>query len=515
MKTFRPRALLFFICLLLVCAGLYPQEEREEQQEQGKKKTDREYKPREQKLYIDIPLAFGEVFFVNFFGNAYWRLWGPDSEVAYFTPDSIRCNLNPKSWEFEMGQEGDTFLVNQFLHPYAGANYFASARSNNINFYWSILYSTFGSFTWEVFGETDTPAINDAINTIFGGMVMGEVLHRLYIEVDKGGIAGKIMSTIVSPADRLTALIRGYGPEEGLSKISGSSFAFGFSYINAKFFDDKNEITSWDTPAAFINFDIVYDNPYTAHGNTPFAQFDLNTSLTVSIQPFYNLTIIIDGYLASWLLADNDTNQASNGITLHLDDYITDKGFMDLNNGRENLSFYAQSLDYSVKWLRRNRNIHNKSFDFSLKTHLGFSPWAITDYNGGEVNPGTGEKDDYNLYLFGGNIKLFMELREINEEGSALTSGALSSGADKGQVLSLSLCLYDTLNLPYTPSFDVNTIFFFSKLAYSLPLTKRLSLYAADSFMLLYCRLTRDAGAEFPDITRWYNSAQLGLKISF
>jgi len=495
MKT-RRRVLFVIACFFFVCTNLSAQEE---------KKTGREYKPREQKLYIDIPLAFGEVMTINLIGNAYWRLWGPDSEAAYFTPDSMRNNLNPRVWEFEMGQVGDTFLVNQFLHPYAGANYFASARSNNINFFWSMLFSAFGSLSWEALGETDTPAISDAINTTFGGIAMGEMLHRLYIELDKGGTAGKIISSIVSPPDRLTALIRGYGPEEGQSKIRGSSFAFGFSWINAKFFDGKDEITSWNTPAAFINFDIVYDNPYTEHGYTPFAQFDLNTSLTVSVQPFYNLTIIADGYLASWLLADNETAQASNGVTLHFDDFITDKGFMDLNNGRENLSFYAQSLDYSVKWLRHDSSIFNKAFDFSLKTHLGFSPWAITDYNGGEINPNTGEKDDYNLYLWGGNFKLFMEFREMNEDG----------GVKNGHVLAFSLCFYDAWNIPKTPGFDVNAIFLFSKLAYSFPLTEKLSLYAADSFMLLYCRLTRDAGAEFPDITRWYNSAQLGLKISF
>jgi len=98
-----------------------------------------------------------------------------------------------------------------------------------------------------------------------------------------------------------------------------------------------------------------------------------------------------------------------------------------------------------------------------------------------------------------------MELRRTNEEGVM----------KNGQALTFSLCVYDTWNIPKTPGFDVNTIFLFSKLAYSFPITDKLSLYAADSFLLLYCHLTRNAGAEFPDITRWHNNAQLGLKISF
>ena len=486
-------------CLLLVCTGLYAQEEQQEQ----KVKKGREYKPGEQKLYIDIPPAFGEVMF-----------WKPDSEEAYFTPDSICGSLNPKVWEFETVREDDTFLVNQFLHPYAGANYFDYARSNKTNFYWSMLFSAFGGLSWETLDETDTPAISDAINTTFIGIVLGEILHRLFIELNNSGISEIIILSIMSSPDRATALIRGYGPQENMSKMQGSSFAIGFPWINARLFDNKNEIASWNSPAGFINFDIVYNNPYTAHSNTPFAQFDLISSLTLSLQPLYNLTIIADGYLASWLLADNYSNQASNGITLHLDDFITDKGFMDLDIGREFLSFYAQSLDYSVKWLRMDRRLFNKPFDFSMKTHLGFSPWAIIDYNGGEINHNTREKDDYNLYLFGGNIKLFMELREIIEESGALTSGALTSGVNNGQVFSLSLCLYDTWNFPKTPGFDVNTLFLFSKIAYSFPLTGMFSFYAADSFLFFNCRLTRDKGAEFPDITRWYNSAQFGIKFS-
>jgi hypothetical protein len=502
MKTFRPqKTLLVFICFLLVCAGLFAQEE---QQEQNEKKPGRVYKPREQKLYIDIPLTIGEITLINLIGNGYWRLWGPDKEAAYFTAASIRRNLNPKVWTMETGQGGDTFLTNQFIHPYAGGLYFASARSNNINFYWSFLFSAFGSITWEALGETDSPALSDTINTAFGGIVIGEMFHRLFIELDKGGIAGKIGSFFISPTDRLTAAIRGYGPEEGPGKIFSSELAFGFSWINAKFFDDDDEVTSWNTPAGFINYDLSYGDPCTAHSKTPFEQFDFNTSLTVTVPFIHNFIFSANGYLASWLLADDDINQASGGITLHFDDFITDKGILDLNNGRENLSFNAHSLDYSVKWRRNGYSIFNKPFALSLKTHLGFSPWAVTDYNGGEYNE-KGEKDDYNLYLFGGNFKLFMELRQMSEDG----------GKKNGHVMAFSLCFFDMWNIPKTPGFDVNTIFLFSKLAYSFPLTEKLSLYAADSFMLLYCRLTRDAGAEFPDITRWYNSAQLGLKISF
>jgi hypothetical protein len=497
MKIPRPRpALSVFMCFLLACAGLWAQEDAETAAVPAE--TGSKHKPRERNLLIDIPLTIAEITLINMVGNVYWRFWGPDSEAAYFTAESIRTNMNPKVWGFEEGQGGDTFLTNQFIHPYAGGLYFASARSNNFNFYLSMLFSSFGTLSWEALGETDSPAISDSINTAVGGLVIGEILHRLYIELDKGGIAGKIGATILSPTDRITAAVRRYGPEKSPGKIRGSSLALGSSWINARFFDDNDEVTSWNMPAAFINYDLVYDDPYTAHSKTPFDQFDLNTSLTVSFPFLYNFIFMANGYLASWILADDETNQASNGVTLHFDDFVTDKGLLDLNNGRENLSFNANSLDYTIKW----RHILNKSY-LSLKTHIGLSPWVITDYNGG-IN-----RDDYNLYLIGGNIKLFFELRQMKEDDGA------QSGVKNGHALSFSLCFYDTRNIPRTPGFDVNTIFLFSKLAYSFPLTDKLSLYMADSFLLLYCRMTGDAGVGFPDITRWYNSAQFGINISF
>jgi len=454
------------------------------------------YKPREQKLIIDIPLTFAEITMYNLIGNMAWRLWGPDPQAAYFTLDSIRTNLNPRVWSYEKGLGGDNFITNQFFHPYAGAMYFASARSNNFNYYWSILSSTFGSIYWETLGEADSPAKNDLITTASGGIVLGEILHRLYIELDKGGIAGKIGATLLSPSDRITAALRGYGPENSPNKLRGSSLAFGISWINVKFFEYSEKTSSWNQGAAFIGYDLVYGDPFTAHSKTPFDQFDLFTSLTASVPLAYNFNIITNGYLASWLLADDEINQASNGITLNFDDYITNKGtIIDLNAGRDNLNFTANSLGYTIKW----RHIINGSLEFSLKTNFGFSPWAVANYNGGIT------RDDYNLFLFGGNTKLFLELRQMKGD----------DGMGNGQSLALALCFYDGWKITNTPGPATNTLFLFSKISYSFPLTAKLSLYAADSFMLLHSRLTGDHDAQFPDITRWLNNAQFGIKVSF
>ena len=498
MKILRLRqALLFFMCFILVSMGLPAQEASpQESSPQGENETASKYNPREQNLLIDIPLTIAEITAINLLGNIYWRLWGPDSESAYFTLDSIRTNLKPSSWSWEEGLGGDTFLVNQMFHPFAGAYYFASARSNNLNYYVSALAPVLGSLQWETFAESQMPGTNDFITTVTGGIVIGEILHRLFLELDKCGTGGRIGASFVSPTDRLTAAIRGYGPGEGPNRIRRSSLALGASWLYARFYETNDDTISWNRPALFFDFDLVYDDPFTAHSKTPFDQFDLNISLALAIPQIYNLNFISEGYMASWLLADDDdeVNQASHGITLNFDCYVTDKGFMDLNNGRENLSFTASSLDYAIKW----RHVLNSSLEFSLKSSLGISPWSVATYNGG-VN-----KDDYNLFSFGGNAKLLLELRQIME------------GSKKaGQVLGLGFRFYDTWSLYKTPSFDANTFFLSSSINYSFPLTERLSLYIADNFMLLHCDPINDAAAVFPDITRFYNNAEVGVKITF
>ena len=488
MKTPRLRtALAVMACFLVAGTGLSAQDAPE---------TSSKYKPREQQLYFDIPLTFAEITMYCLIGNFGWRLWGPDPEAAYFTADSIRTNLNPDAWSYEEGLGGDNFITNQFFHPYAGALYFSSARSNNINFYWSILASTFGGVYWETLGEQDSPAANDAITTAAGGIVIGEILHRLYFEFDRGGIGGKIGATLLSPSDRITSFLRGYGPVEGPDNLRDTSLYFGVSWINARFVEDNNKTSSWNQPAAFIGLDLVYGNPFTTYSKTPFDQFDVVASALASIPTAFNFDVITDGYLAAWQMADDDVNQASNGITMHFDAYIMNKGtFIDLNAGRDNLNFTANSLDYTIKW----RHLLGESLEFSLKTHLGITPWAVANYNGGIT------KDDYNLFLFGGNAKLFLELRPKKEEGDTKNE----------QDLKLTLCLFDSYNYPSTPGPRANTFFLFSNIAYSFPLAGNLSLYLADSFSFLNCNLTENLGPDFTDISRWFNNTQVGLKISF
>ena len=90
--------------------------------------------------------------------------------------------ITPKTWWTNMQQgmvwDLDDFTVNQIGHPYQGNNYFNAGRANGLGFYESAAVTAFGSATWEFFGETNHPSLNDFINTTLGGITLGEMFHR-------------------------------------------------------------------------------------------------------------------------------------------------------------------------------------------------------------------------------------------------------------------------------------------------------------------------------------------------
>lgn len=93
--------------------------------------------------------------------------------TAHITPASWWNNMQ-HGWEWDL----DPFLVNQIGHPFQGSQYFAAGRANGLGFYESAAVTAFGSGSWEYFGETNRPSLNDFLNTTLGGVALGEMLHR-------------------------------------------------------------------------------------------------------------------------------------------------------------------------------------------------------------------------------------------------------------------------------------------------------------------------------------------------
>jgi Domain of unknown function (DUF3943) len=88
--------------------------------------------------------------------------------LANLARGQVTGRITPKTWWTNMQQgfvwDLDDFTVNQIGHPYQGSNYFNAGRANGLNFYESAAVTAFGSSTWEYFGETNHPSLNDFIS---------------------------------------------------------------------------------------------------------------------------------------------------------------------------------------------------------------------------------------------------------------------------------------------------------------------------------------------------------------
>jgi len=103
-------------------------------------------------------------------------------ELGNLARGQVTAHITPATWWTNMQQgmvwDLDDFAVNQIGHPYQGNNYFNAGRANGLSFYESAALTAFGSATWEFFGETNHPSLNDFINTTLGGITLGEMFHR-------------------------------------------------------------------------------------------------------------------------------------------------------------------------------------------------------------------------------------------------------------------------------------------------------------------------------------------------
>jgi hypothetical protein len=97
--------------------------------------------------------------------------------------DSDYVQISPRTWwrNLERGFEIDPnkFDTNNFYHPWNGALFFSAGRSTGLGFWGSSSLAVAGSLVWECCGETLKMSANDMVSTSFGGVAMGEMIHRL------------------------------------------------------------------------------------------------------------------------------------------------------------------------------------------------------------------------------------------------------------------------------------------------------------------------------------------------
>lgn len=115
--------------------------------------------------------------------------------------------------------DGDKFIFNYVLHPYGGAAYYMSARSQGLNAYYSLLYC-FGVSTifWEYGIEAfmEIPSIQDLFITPLGGAMIGEgfyVLKRHIVANDYrlfgSPVVGNVVAYLIDPVNEVIGIFTG------------------------------------------------------------------------------------------------------------------------------------------------------------------------------------------------------------------------------------------------------------------------------------------------------------------
>ncbi|HEY2806830.1 MAG TPA: DUF3943 domain-containing protein [Gemmatimonadales bacterium] len=154
-------------------------------------------------------LAVGEVTGINIVVQRmnWWLRHADWADISLKTwSDNIRLG-----WEWDV----DQFRTNMFGHPWGGGFFFNAGRDNGIGFWGSTPLTFLGSAEWEYFGENERPSLNDLYNTAFGGIIFGEVGHRLSNIVRDNRARGfpramrELASIPLDPVGGLNRMIRG------------------------------------------------------------------------------------------------------------------------------------------------------------------------------------------------------------------------------------------------------------------------------------------------------------------
>lgn len=115
--------------------------------------------------------------------------------------------------------DGDNYIFNYVLHPYAGAAYYMGARGLGFNCLGSFLYSfCISTFFWEYGFEAfnEIPSVQDLVITPLVGSLVGEGFYLVKRHIVRNGyrlagsrVLGYIVAFLVDPINETVGYFRG------------------------------------------------------------------------------------------------------------------------------------------------------------------------------------------------------------------------------------------------------------------------------------------------------------------
>ncbi|HUM00932.1 MAG TPA: DUF3943 domain-containing protein, partial [Thermoanaerobaculia bacterium] len=235
-----------------------------------------------------------------------WALnrYATDFFFAEISVDSTRHNL-----QTGFTYDHDVFPTNQASHPYHGGLYFNAARTNGYSFWESAPFVLGGSFLWEMFSESQPPALNDLVQTTLGGMAWGETQFRisnLILDNTKSGFERFLREAaglVVNPMGGFNRLLRGQmwtdfqnPPDRYPGRL--------YMELDGGYIHSGGALAEWtDRDQGGVSFLMRYGDPFDGDTRRPFDAFEVQIGLRQPA-PVLLTQVDIDGILAAWKLSE-------------------------------------------------------------------------------------------------------------------------------------------------------------------------------------------------------------------
>ena len=246
---------------------------------------------------------------------------------------------NPRSWwdNIKTGfkYDPDTFKTNQWTHPFNGAAYYNSARSNGVNYWGSTGFALVGAFEWEMAGETQRMSLNDMFATTIGGIALGESMYRLSSEIldnqstGMGRVWREIGGFFTDPVREFNRLVRGEAKKVAPNPVDpidwrppgGTNFVAMGVHVLGEGSSITNNVETNATLLLNHHYGNVFDND--RRGAFDYVDFvaELNTNAKVALG-----NVQIRGDLASWPLGGGEKPDHVLSLVQHFD-YVNNTAY--------------------------------------------------------------------------------------------------------------------------------------------------------------------------------------------
>ncbi len=195
--------------------------------------------------------------------------------------ETARVSLSSWGSNIKSGFEwdDDPFGVNQFGHPYQGSNYFNAGRAHGMTFWESSALTAVGAASWELFGETNKPSMNDLINTTLGGIALGEMFYRTAWLVRDPSVTGRtrwlreIAATVLDPVTSATRFISRDASRVSEKPDSLIPSSHGVSGSAGALWQGSNVQQIEAHGLTFVDVDLSYGDLTTGRSRTPYDAF--------------------------------------------------------------------------------------------------------------------------------------------------------------------------------------------------------------------------------------------------